>query len=154
MTLKLSQLRVGKIDGKHEYLTPVSERDRTVFDAFLIPEAVDTERMHNGDVFFVEGFRGTGKTSLLRWHAEKMRENGAATDFVLFKTDLTEAQRLHISKEVGISWTDVDAKTMEVAQDFKAAWTWFILHKIGENIKSNPELYIRNGVKQIKPLDF
>ena len=30
---------------------------------------------------------------------------------------------------------------MEIAQDFKDAWTWFILHKIGENIKENPDVY-------------
>ena len=70
MTLTLRQLRIGKVDGKHEYLTPAGERDQTVFGAFVIPEAVEPERMHNADIFFVEGFRGTGKTSLLRWHAE------------------------------------------------------------------------------------
>lgn len=141
MPLTLKQLRIGKVDGKHEYLTPVSEREQDVFDAFLIPESVEPERIHNGDVFFVEGFRGTGKTSLLRWHAEQQRRGETGlTDFVLFKSDLTESDRMHLSKEVGISWTDVDAKSMEIAQDFKAAWTWFILHKIGENLKANPDL--------------
>lgn len=140
MALRLSQLRVGKIDGKHEYLTPIRERERAVFDAFLVPESVEPSRMNNGDIYFVSGFRGTGKTSLLRWHAEQQRAQGACTDFILFKSDLTEAQRLHISKEVGISWSDLDAKSMEISQDFKDAWTWFILHKIGENIKNHPEL--------------
>jgi hypothetical protein len=141
MALMLKQLRVGKVDGKHEYLTPLEERDGFVFDAFLMPEAVDPDRMNNADIFFVEGFRGTGKTSLLRWHADKQRKSGATTDFVLFKSDLTEAQRLHISKEVGISWTDLDPKNMEISQDFKAAWTWFILHKIGENILRDTDAY-------------
>lgn len=141
MSLTLRQLRIGKVDGKHEYLTPIDERDQAVFDAFLIPEAVEPDRMHNGDVFFVEGFRGTGKTSLLRWHAQDRRKTGCLTDFVLFKTDLTESQRMQISKEVGISWTDIDPTKMEMAQDFKAAWTWFILHKIGENIKEYPDIY-------------
>lgn len=101
MALTLGQLRIGKIDGKHEYLTPVSEREAQIYDAFLVPEAFDANRMHNGDMFFVEGFRGTGKTSLLRWHAEQQRRKNAVTDFVLFKSDLTEAQRMHISQEVG-----------------------------------------------------
>lgn len=141
MTLTLRQLRIGKVDGKHEYLTPAGERDQTVFGAFVIPEAVEPERMHNADIFFVEGFRGTGKTSLLRWHAEDRRKAGCITDFVLFKTDLSDSQRMHISKEVGISWTDIDSKTMEIAQDFKSAWTWFILHKIGEKIHEFPDSY-------------
>ncbi|MDG3439789.1 P-loop ATPase, Sll1717 family [Nitrospirillum amazonense] len=141
MVLALRKLQVGKVDGKHEYLTPINERDSTIFDAFLIPEIVEPDRMHNGDVFFVEGFRGTGKTSLLRWHAESVRRKGCVTDFVLFKTDLTESQRMHISKEVGVSWSDIDAKSMEISQDFKASWTWFVLHKIGENIKNFPDIY-------------
>lgn len=139
MALQLRQLRVGKVDGKHEYLTPVSDRDAHAFDAFLMPESVDPARLNNKDVFFIEGFRGTGKTSLLRWHAEKRRQEGAITEFILFKTDLNESQRLHISKEVGISWLDIDSKTMEVSQDFKSAWMWFIQHKVGELLKSNPD---------------
>src|SRR4051812_7108114 len=105
MGLKLSELRIGKVDGKHEYLTPMTQRERDAFDAFLVPDTVDPERLNNRDTFFIEGFRGTGKTSLLRWHAEKKRQEGAKTDFILFKTDLNDSQRMHISKEVGISWS-------------------------------------------------
>lgn len=139
MALQLKQLRVGKVDGKHEYLTPASDRDTHAFDAFLMPDTVDPTRLNNKDIFFIEGFRGTGKTSLLRWHAEKKRQGGALTEFILFKTDLNESQRLHISKEIGISWLDIDSRNMEVSQDFKSAWTWFIQHKIGEILKSNPD---------------
>lgn len=140
MNLSLRQLRIGKVDGKHEYLVPVLERGQDAFDTFLIPEAVEPARFHNGDVFFVEGFRGTGKTSLLRWHANSAIKQGAITDFILFKTDLTEDQRMHLSSEVGISWTDVDPKKMEVSQDFKSAWGWFVVHKIGENLQAHPGL--------------
>lgn len=145
MVLSLRQLRIGKVDGKHEYLTPVEERDASVFDAFLMPEAVEPGRMHNGDVFFVEGFRGAGKTSLLRWHAQDRRKTGCITDFVLFKSDLSEVQRMHISKEIGVSWTDIDSSKMEIAQDFKSAWIWFILHKFGENILENKESYSKES---------
>lgn len=138
--LTLSQLRLGKVDGKHEYLSPQNERDQIVFDAFLIPDNVDPKRLNNSDCHYVEGFRGTGKTSLLRWHAERQRANGSETRFILFKSDLTESQRLAISTEVGVDWAETDAGKMEVSQDFKAAWMWFILHKIGEIIHTNSEL--------------
>lgn len=149
MNLSLGRLRIGKVDGKHEYLTPVEERDFIVYDAFMLPEAVQPERMYNGDVFFLEGFRGTGKTSLLRWHAEDRRRAGCLTDFVLFKTDLNESQRLHISKEVGVSWADIDSARMEIAQDFKSAWTWFIVHKFGEILKSNPGVILPDSVSVV-----
>lgn len=140
MPLELSQLNLGKVDGKHEYLAPQSDRDQLFYDAFLVPDTVDPNRLNNSDIFYIEGFRGTGKTSLLRWHAETQRKKGAYTDFVLFKSDLTEQQRLQISREVGISWTDIESKGMEVSQDFKAAWRWFIHHKIGEALVGNPAL--------------
>ena len=140
MRLALKHLRIGKVDGKHEYLTPASDRDPDSFDTFLIPESVDPDRLNNSDIFFVEGFRGTGKTSLLRWHANRQSKLYAVTDFVLFKSDLTEEQRMHLSREVGVSWTDVDPSRMEISQDFKSAWGWFITHKIGENVKANADL--------------
>jgi hypothetical protein len=142
VNLKLKELRIGKVDGKHEYLTPASEREHDTFDSFLVPESVDPLRLNNSDTFFVEGFRGTGKTSLLRWHAHQQANiaQDATTDFVLFKSDLTEDQRMHLSQEVGISWTDVEPGKMEISQDFKSAWGWFIVHKIGENLKSHMDL--------------
>lgn len=101
---------------------------------------MDPTRLNNADIFFIEGFRGTGKTSLLRWHANAQTLCDATTDFVLFKSDLTEDQRMHLSREVGISWTDVEPSKMEISQDFKSAWGWFIVHKIGENLKAHLDL--------------
>ncbi len=147
MSILLKQLNLGKVDGKYEYLTPKSDRDQLFFDAYLIPQSVEPSRLGNTDVFLIEGFRGTGKTSLLRWYAEDRRTSGALTEFLLFKSDLTEQQRFHISKEVGISWIDVDAKKMEVSQDFKTAWKWFIHHKIGEMIKKDPGIVIGSKVE-------
>lgn len=155
MMLRLDQLHIGKVDGKHEYLTPANTRDKSVYDSFLVPDSVDPQRMNNGDIFFIEGFRGTGKASLFRWHAEQQRNKGSNTDFILFKTDLTEAQRLGISNEVGISWLDLDPAKMELSQDFKDAWIWFILHKIGENIQNYPEIredYDGSATKAVKLL--
>ncbi|MBU0739520.1 MAG: hypothetical protein KJ981_05225 [Alphaproteobacteria bacterium] len=152
MSLTLRQLKIGKVDGKHEYLTPATDRDRVFFDAYLIPDAVDPDSFNNTEMFFVEGFRGTGKTSLLRWHANKMRDEGCLTDFVLFKTDLTEAQRLQISTEVGVSWADLDAGQMEISQDFKSAWTWFILHKVGELLTENSNTAVDNSDDELLKL--
>lgn len=136
-TVPLGKLRLGMIDGKHEYLVPKSSRDQFLFDAFLIPSSIDINRLNNSEKCFIEGFRGTGKTSLLRWHAERNRKAGTHVEFILFKSDLTEPERLQISREVGIVWTDVDSSKMEMSQDFKNAWLWFILHKLGEAIRDN-----------------
>nr|WP_314463621.1 hypothetical protein [uncultured Novosphingobium sp.] len=140
MNLPLKKLLIGKTDGKHEYIDSPDGADAAKFDTFLMPESVDPARLHNGDIFFVEGFRGTGKTSLLRWHSNDQKNQDAVTNFVLFKSDLTEDQRLHLSREVGITWVDIEPKKMEIVQDFKSAWSWFIVHKIGEILKEDASL--------------
>ncbi|MFM8912379.1 MAG: P-loop ATPase, Sll1717 family, partial [Flammeovirgaceae bacterium] len=139
--MKIGDLRLGKIDGKHEYLEPSTTEEQFAFDSFLIPQNIDVSQLDNRQKMFVEGFRGTGKTSLLRWHAEQMRRNAHRTEFVLFKTELTEEQKLQISKEAGISWTDINSSKMEISQDFKSVWSWFILHKIGEIMQQNTTQY-------------
>jgi len=140
MALALGDLNLGKVDGKHEYLSPQSERDKLFYDAFLVPETINPERLSNSEIFFIEGYRGTGKTSLLRWYAENRSRAGCTTNFILFKSDIPEAQRVGLSKEIGVSWTDVDPGKMEVSQDFKSTWTWFIHHKIGELLLADPNL--------------
>jgi hypothetical protein len=145
--LQLRQLNLGKVDGRAEYLEPKNERDESFYDAFLVPDSVDVSRLHNSDLFYVEGFRGTGKTSLLRWFAENRRRQGAVTDFVLFKSDVPEERRLGLSTEVGVTWVDTDTKRMELSQDFKSAWSWFLHHKIGEMLRDAP-IRTHSGAEQ------
>lgn len=132
MTLRLDELYLGKVDGKFEYVTPLTERDETFYDAYLIPKAVKPENFGNFDRYFISGFRGTGKTSLLRWFGESRRKADCLTEFVLFKSEIPEEKRQNLSNEVGVTWVELDQSKMEFSQDFKAVWKWFILHKIGE----------------------
>ncbi|MFV0624965.1 P-loop ATPase, Sll1717 family [Sphingomonas sp. ac-8] len=135
---QLRNIHLGMVDGKFEYVTPQDDRDNSFYDAFLIPENVDISSLNNRRQYFVEGFRGTGKTSLLRWLAEMKRRDGALTEFVLFKSDLPEEKREGLSSQVGITWLETDRNKMEFSQDFKTSWTWFILHKIGEIVQRHP----------------
>jgi len=126
------------IDGKFEYVKPRNQHDERFYDAYLIPDNVDVSDLKNSQRYFVEGFRGTGKTSLLRWISEQKRRAGYITEFVLFKSDLPEEKRENLSSQVGITWLETERDKMEFSQDFKASWTWFIYHKIGEAIERHP----------------
>ena len=79
---------------------------------------------------------------MLRWYAEKRRKEGAVTEFVLFKSDIPEAQRLTLSSEVGITWADIDSKRMGFSQDFKSAWLWYIHHKVGEMLQGSAQQFV------------
>ena len=143
---RLSQFHLGAVDGKHEYIETSAESLR-FFDTFLMPETVSEPVLLSGEKFLVRGFRGTGKTSLLHWIAKKHREAGAQGQFVLFKTDLSESKRMEISKQAGIRWENVASEKIEMLQDFKEAWRWFLHRKIAE-------ILIESGVHCAQPAEF
>lgn len=128
---RLSDLQLGSIDGKHEYFE-TSEDAHKYFDTFLLPETINEKSLLSGDKFIIRGFRGTGKTSLLRWVAKRLRDDGAQGQFVLFKTDLSESKRAEISRQAGIKWESGPTAEIEFTQDFKEAWQWFLHRKIAE----------------------
>jgi hypothetical protein len=136
---RLSQLHVGKVDGKHEFMESGQNAD-LFFDAFLVPDTIDIADFIKGDKYIVRGFRGTGKTSLLRYLAKQLRDRGADGQFVLFKSGLSEAQRTEISRQAGIIWEELDSSKMEMSQDFKDAWKWFFHRKMGEILVSKSAL--------------
>lgn len=128
---RLSDFKLGAIDGKHEYFETVNDSHK-YFDTFLLPETVNERALLAGDKFIIRGFRGTGKTSLLRWVAKKLRDDGAHGQFVLFKTDLSESKRMELSKQAGIKWESGPTAEVEFTQDFKEAWHWFLHKKVAE----------------------
>ena len=127
----IGQMYLGAIDGKHEYVDSSPSR-KLHFDFFLMPQTVNEKSLMAGELYLIKGFRGTGKTSLLRWIAKKMRETGAVGSIVLFKTDVSESKRVEISKSVGAQYIQLDSRTMGVSQDFKEAWRWFLHQKTCE----------------------
>ena len=129
--MKIGQLDLGKIDGKFEFREGRAS-GIDPFDSFLIPENVQPASLKNDEKYFVYGFRGTGKTSLLRWLSHQKSADGALVDFVLFKTEIPETERKEISSEVGFKMQEIDSGKLEFSQDFKTAWTWFLIHRIAE----------------------
>jgi hypothetical protein len=127
----ISQIYLGAIDGKHEYLDSSPER-RAHSDSFMMPRTINERSLLAGQSYLVKGFRGTGKTSLLRWVAQHLKSKGEIGSIVLFKSDISESKRVEISKAVGMQYVQVDSKTMGVSQDFKEAWRWFLHQKICE----------------------
>lgn len=140
---RLADFQLGKIDGKHEYVETSTE-SRLFFNTFLMPDTVNERQLLSGERFIIRGFRGTGKTSLLRWIAGKLRENDAAGQFVLFKSDLSESQRMEISRQTGLKWESPLTDKMEITQDFKESWRWFLHRKICEILQDNPDACTQN----------
>lgn len=129
---QISKIYVGSADGKYEYSANSSPLQRDN-DTFVWPKTINEAELMSGRIFLIRGFRGTGKTSLLRWLTGKLKEQGHAGKIVLFKTDLSEARRVEISKAVGIKdIIELDSRKMGISQDFKEAWRWFLHRTIAE----------------------
>jgi len=128
--LKLSELWTGKLEGKDAYFDSSDGNDS--FDTYLIPENVVLSRLKSRETQFILGARGTGKTSMLRFLANSIANDGGTVKFILFKTDITEAKKIELSKNVW--YGQISAEKFEISQDFKDAWTWFLLHHIAKTI--------------------
>lgn len=142
--MQLKDIRIGKVDGKHEFISG-APNEKEFFDAYLLPDTLNVRAFVAREIYFVQGFRGTGKTSFLRYFLFAHAASDHFRRLVLFKSDLTEQQRISISRQVGIEWADTDSDRMALAQDFKDAWAWFVLHKIGE---INPDIVDTGPVKE------
>lgn len=128
--LKLDEIDIGHLDGRDEFLR--EEQGISPFEYFLIPKNVSVDRFLSRRSFFLKGFRGTGKTTFLRWFAHQRRTEGHVTQFILFKSDFTEPHRVELSKLSGFDIEEVSAAKFEFSQDFKEAWLWFVFHQIGK----------------------
>jgi len=136
--MHIGDLRLGKVDGKQEFLERAISNE--FYDTFLVPENVRLSDFHQGDRYFIYGFRGTGKTSLLRYFLRDHQPDIRYRSLVLFKSDVFEEDRIELSKSVGAQWAEADSGLMSLSQDYKAAWEWFVLHKLGEMIIENPSI--------------
>ena len=66
----LREIDFGKVDGKAEF-SEAANQQSTFFDRFLVPENVDLQDFDISAKYFIQGFRGTGKTSLLRYYCTR-----------------------------------------------------------------------------------
>lgn len=140
MTVLIGQLKkLGKVDGKEEFLLDEMSID-DFNDAFLLPDNISVDDFLVRDRYFITGFRGTGKTSLLRYVLSNIQSESKYRTVILFKSDIEEEKKMQISTQVGAEIVKTDAKKMGISQDFKSAWTWFILHQVAQIVKSNTDL--------------
>lgn len=98
--MKIKDMLFGKIDAYHEFLTSDRENFKNIF--FDIPN-IDVNKILNGDVYYILGNKGTGKTMLLKYLESIVSEPPETqfAEFIRFKRDVDEEQR-NIIKRSGI----------------------------------------------------
>jgi hypothetical protein len=139
--LTLRHIRLGKIDATDE-LEFAQRADREAFhNSYFVPTALDSGDFISGDRFFILGLKGTGKTAFLRYLDLEMQDQDCRTQFVLFKSQISEAKRKQIGmhNEDDIRIAD-DARGGEHDKDFEPAWRWFLHRVIAETLSGRDGL--------------
>ena len=83
--MKISELDLGRVDGKADF-SDAHAKKSSFYDAFLVPNNVNLTDFDDGETYFIQGFRGTGKTSLLRYYLHKAQSNRHLRKLILFKS--------------------------------------------------------------------
>jgi len=135
--LRLSNVSIGDIDAKNEILKQHAVDAAVFMNSFFIPLNYDQDAVDNGEVMYVVGFKGTGKTSFLRWLGNKKIKAGHRAHFLLFKSDMKEEDRQTISRGVWFEYLPVKRALQSLDQDFKYAWSWIMIEKIFASIASD-----------------
>lgn len=156
-SLELSKISFGYIDAKDELLSKDAKNSQSFMEAFCVPPNIDVEDFLTENKFIISGLKGTGKTALLRYLANKIKEKNksAHTEFVLFKSEFSEEQRKEFSRVAGFANretrfvespnSDVDSFSEVSGSDFETVWLWFLHKLIVDLIDTNKvDLFVRN----------
>jgi hypothetical protein len=130
----LKDISFGDVDAKNEILKQQRTGERDFFTSYSIPQKIDLDEFRNGQKHFILGLKGTGKTALLRYLHDKVKEDGCTSELLLFKSHVTEEDRQKLSAGAGFQIVGTDDVPTFI-QDFKEPWKWFIYQKIASILK-------------------
>lgn len=133
--MKLNELFVGKVDAKNEILEDFSEKKDLFMTSFLCPDNVVMEDFYKRKRYFILGYKGTGKTALLRYIEKNLkREKNIHSLFLLFKTDITEDDKKKMSRLAGTIIAEQNGTLDDVS--YEDVWLWLIHRLIVHEIES------------------
>lgn len=118
----------GKTDAKHELISGEQSDVKRFMDSFIIPKNIRLNDYYEGRKFLLTGLKGTGKTALLRYLDNKVKDEfGAESTFILFKSDFDESDRQSFHKTSNISIVDNESNFSSF-NNKKTVWMW-LLHR-------------------------
>ncbi len=136
---RIKDLYSGKPDARDE----ATLNNEHFLSSYVMPPNFDMDGILRGDKCLISGYKGTGKTALLLYLADRFKQIDAATctAFILFKSDFDNRRR------------DMWAKTMTVERegfltqpDFAAMWRWHLFQQIIEdNDACESRLFVKDA---------
>lgn len=144
--ITIKDIYSGKPDAKDEInFDGFSEFIKT----FIIPQNINLESLISGNHCFISGFKGTGKTALLFFLDNLIRErdNSACSSFVFFKEEFTELTKEKMDNYTrrSLSSISIDKETLIDNTEFEYIWRWLILKRIvADNEEFNGGLFLND----------
>lgn len=142
--IKIKSLYTGKPDAKDEInFEGLDEFIKT----FVVAEHFQIDSLLYGNNCFITGFKGTGKTALLFYLDNKLKEDDmvACTSFVFFKEEFTDAKRRELQAMSCrlLSSISVEPDALVDNREFEYIWRWLFFKRIvSDNEEYNRNLFV------------
>ncbi|MGG4386090.1 hypothetical protein ABEX08_29215 [Priestia megaterium] len=116
---------------------------------FIVPQNSDLESLLTGNHCFISGYKGTGKTALLFYLDNLIRErdSSACSSFVFFKEEFAELKKEEFDKfsKREISSITIEKDTLLNNSEFEYIWRWLFFKRIvADNEEFNGGLFVDN----------
>ncbi len=145
-----------KITVRDIYSGKPDAKDEINFDGisgfiktFIVPQNIDLDLLLTGNHCFISGYKGTGKTALLFYLDNLIRErdSSACSSFVFFKEEFAELKKDGFdkySKRI-LSSITIDKDTLVDNSEFEYIWRWLFFKRIvADNEEFNGGLFLDN----------
>lgn len=142
--ITLKDIYSGKPDAKDEInFDGISGFIKT----FIVPQNIDLNSLLTGNHCFISGYKGTGKTALLFYLDNLIRErdSSACSSFVFFKEEFAELKKdgLDIYSNRKLSSITIDKETLLRNSEFEYIWRWLFFKRIVvDNEEFNGGLFV------------
>lgn len=144
MKTTIKDLYAGRPDAKDEVNYDGLEE---FIKTFVVPSNFDIERLVDKNDCFITGYKGTGKTALLFYLDDYIRnkDSSACSSFVFFKEEFTDAKKTeleYMSHRI-LSSISINDTTMVSISDFEYIWRWLFFKRIiSDNDDFNGGLFV------------
>lgn len=144
MKTTIKDLYAGRPDAKDEINYDGLEE---FIKTFVVPSNFDIERLVDKNDCFITGYKGTGKTALLFYLDDYIRnkDSSACSSFIFFKEEFTDAKKTeleYMSHRI-LSSISINDTTMVSTTDFEYIWRWLFFKRIiSDNDDFNGGLFV------------
>lgn len=144
--VKIKDLYAGKPDAKDEINYDGLEG---FINTFVIPDSICIEDLIEKDKFYITGYKGTGKTALLFFLDDYIKQNDPLTcsSFIFFKESFNDYRKNEfekLSKRI-MNSISIQEDTLIEVTDFEYIWRWLFFKRIvDDNTRNNNQLFEEN----------